>query len=119
MWELLTGEEPYADLHYGAIIGITNLVSGTTHHPFYVVSFLISMECINYSSSFKIGGIVNNTLRPPVPETCDPEWRSLMERCWSSDPSERPSFTEVVNRLRAMATALAQKAQLAQAQAQK
>lgn len=21
MWELLTGEEPYADLHYGAIIG--------------------------------------------------------------------------------------------------
>lgn len=22
MWELVTGEEPYADLHYGAIIGI-------------------------------------------------------------------------------------------------
>jgi len=21
MWELLTGEEPYAELHYGAIIG--------------------------------------------------------------------------------------------------
>ena len=21
MWELLTGEEPYADMHYGAIIG--------------------------------------------------------------------------------------------------
>lgn len=21
LWELLTGEEPYADLHYGAIIG--------------------------------------------------------------------------------------------------
>ncbi|KAJ3698975.1 hypothetical protein LUZ61_002680 [Rhynchospora tenuis] len=84
MWELITGEEPYADLHYGAIIG----------------------------------GIVNNTLRPPVPETCDADWRSLMEQCWSSDPSERPSFTEVVNRLRAMATALAQKAQQAQAQAQ-
>ncbi|KAI4377304.1 hypothetical protein MLD38_014956 [Melastoma candidum] len=45
MWELLTGDEPYADLHYGAIIG----------------------------------GIVNNTLRPPVPDSCDPEWRSLME----------------------------------------
>uniref|UniRef100_A0A0E0HLR8 Protein kinase domain-containing protein n=1 Tax=Oryza nivara TaxID=4536 RepID=A0A0E0HLR8_ORYNI len=70
MWELLTGEEPYAELHYGAIIG----------------------------------GIVNNTLRPPVPESCDPRWRSLMEQCWSSEPSERPSFTEVGKRLRAMAT---------------
>lgn len=70
MWELLTGEEPYADLHYGAIIG----------------------------------GIVNNTLRPLVPESCDPQWRSLMEQCWSAEPTERPSFTEVVKRLRAMAT---------------
>ncbi|KAK1604585.1 hypothetical protein QYE76_028258 [Lolium multiflorum] len=70
MWELITGEEPYADLHYGAIIG----------------------------------GIVNNNLRPPVPESCDPQWRSLMEQCWSAEPSVRPSFTEVVKRLRAMAT---------------
>jgi len=23
LWELFTGEEPYADLHYGAIIGET------------------------------------------------------------------------------------------------
>ncbi|XVE71572.1 hypothetical protein DITRI_Ditri10aG0162000 [Diplodiscus trichospermus] len=69
MWELLTGEEPYADLHYGAIIG----------------------------------GIVSNTLRPPVPESYDPEWKSLMERCWSSEPSERPNFTEIANELRAMA----------------
>ncbi|XP_010244776.1 PREDICTED: uncharacterized protein LOC104588515 isoform X2 [Nelumbo nucifera] len=80
MWELLTGEEPYADLHYGAIIG----------------------------------GIVSNTLRPPVPETCDPEWRSLMERCWSSDPSERPSFTEIANQLRSMAANLPPKGQAQQ-----
>ncbi|KAL5547678.1 hypothetical protein UlMin_002909 [Ulmus minor] len=69
LWELLTGEEPYADLHYGAIIG----------------------------------GIVSNTLRPPIPETCDLEWKSLMERCWGSEPSERPSFIEIANQLRAMA----------------
>ncbi|CAA6670222.1 unnamed protein product [Spirodela intermedia] len=68
MWELLTGEEPYADLHHGAIIG----------------------------------GIVSDTLRPPVPEPCDPEWRALMETCWSTEPSERPSFTEVAARLRSM-----------------
>lgn len=52
------------------------------------------------------GGIVNNTLRPPVPETCDPEWKSLMERCWASESSERPSFTEIASKLRAMAASL-------------
>lgn len=77
MWELLTGEEPYADLHYGAIIG----------------------------------GIVSNTLRPPVPEPCDPEWKSLMEWCWAAEPSERPSFTEIANELRSMASKIPPKGQ--------
>ncbi|KAJ0963648.1 hypothetical protein J5N97_028770 [Dioscorea zingiberensis] len=72
MWEILTGEEPYANMHCGAIIG----------------------------------GIVNNTLRPPIPERCDSEWRKLMEQCWSPDPVERPTFTEITNRLRTMAASL-------------
>ncbi|XP_071722119.1 uncharacterized protein [Rutidosis leptorrhynchoides] len=72
MWEILTGEEPYANLHCGAIIG----------------------------------GIISNTLRPPIPEHCDTEWIKLMEECWSVDPQERPSFTEITNRLRAMSVAL-------------
>ncbi|KAL1555042.1 mitogen-activated protein kinase kinase kinase [Salvia divinorum] len=78
LWELLTAEEPYADLHYGAIIG----------------------------------GIVSNTLRPIVPEACDPDWRALMERCWSSEPSERPNFTKIADDLRAMAIKLPSKGQL-------
>ncbi|XP_019415476.1 PREDICTED: uncharacterized protein LOC109326975 [Lupinus angustifolius] len=82
MWELLTGEEPYADLHYGAIIG----------------------------------GIVSNTLRPAVPKSCDPEWRLLMERCWSSDPSERPTFTEIANELRSMSSKISPKFQNQQQQ---
>nr|KYP36094.1 Serine/threonine-protein kinase CTR1 [Cajanus cajan] len=77
MWELYTGEEPYADLHYGAIIG----------------------------------GIVSNTLRPPVPESCDPEWRLLMERCWSSEPSERPTFTEIASELRSIASKISPRGQ--------
>ncbi|GLU07873.1 hypothetical protein SLE2022_248120 [Rubroshorea leprosula] len=72
MWEILTGEEPYADMHCGAIIG----------------------------------GILKNTLRPPIPERCDPGWKKLMEQCWSPDPETRPSFTEITNRLRAMSFAL-------------
>ncbi|KAF7806618.1 Serine/threonine-protein kinase CTR1 [Senna tora] len=69
MWELLTGDEPYADMHCASIIG----------------------------------GIVNNTLRPQSPSWCDPEWKSLMESCWASDPTERPSFSEISKKLRTMA----------------
>ncbi|KAL9228298.1 hypothetical protein vseg_003892 [Gypsophila vaccaria] len=72
LWEILTGEEPYANMHCGAIIG----------------------------------GILKNTLRPPIPERCDPEWRKLMEQCWSVDPDVRPSFTEITNRLRSMSSAM-------------
>ncbi|BBG92649.1 PB1 domain-containing protein tyrosine kinase, partial [Prunus dulcis] len=75
MWEILTGEEPYANMHCGAIIG----------------------------------GIVNNTLRPPIPKRCDSEWKILMEQCWSPDPADRPSFTEITHRLRDMSTALQKK----------
>ncbi|KAJ7535104.1 hypothetical protein O6H91_12G018500 [Diphasiastrum complanatum] len=77
MWELLTGEEPYANMHYGAVIG----------------------------------GIVNNTLRPPIPNWCDPAWKSLMERCWAADPASRPSFADIVNELRAMTESLQPKTQ--------
>ncbi|KAL7585274.1 uncharacterized protein LOC111880233 [Lactuca sativa] len=72
MWEILTAEEPYANMHCGAIIG----------------------------------GIVKDTLRPTIPERCDPEWKKLMEQCWSADPTVRPSFTEITNRLRTMSKAL-------------
>ncbi|XP_019454078.1 PREDICTED: uncharacterized protein LOC109355391 [Lupinus angustifolius] len=72
MWEVLTGDEPYADLHCASIIG----------------------------------GIVNNSLRPQTPTWCDPEWKSLMESCWASDPTERPSFSEISKKLRSMAAAM-------------
>lgn len=75
LWEILTGEEPYANMHCGAIIG----------------------------------GIVKNTLRPPIPEKCDTGWRMLMEQCWSAEPEARPSFTEITNRLRSMSAVLQSK----------
>ncbi|KAB1210154.1 Serine/threonine-protein kinase EDR1 [Morella rubra] len=75
MWEILTGEEPYENMHCGAIIG----------------------------------GIVKNSLRPQIPENCDPEWRKLMEECWSPEPEIRPSFTEITNRLRSMSIMLQSK----------
>lgn len=53
-----------------------------------------------------IGGIVNNSLRPQVPTWCDPEWKALMESCWSSEPGERPSFSDISQKLRKMAGAI-------------
>ncbi|XP_042377467.1 uncharacterized protein LOC121970676 isoform X1 [Zingiber officinale] len=72
MWELLTGEDPYADMRCASIIG----------------------------------GIINNSIRPKIPTWCDPEWKSLMETCWSSDPALRPSFSEISQTLRKMAAAI-------------
>nr|XP_010920603.1 uncharacterized protein LOC105044392 isoform X1 [Elaeis guineensis] len=69
MWELLTGEEPYENMHYEDIIA----------------------------------GIIKDKLRPEIPTWCDPAWRSLMERCWATDPASRPSFSEIAKELRAIA----------------
>ncbi|KAL8139113.1 hypothetical protein V2J09_005114 [Rumex salicifolius] len=57
LWEILTGDEPYANMHCGAII----------------------------------------------------DWKKLMEQCWASDPTTRPTFTQVAAKLRSMYTALPSK----------
>lgn len=55
---------------------------------------------------------MSNTLRPTVPENCDPEWRSLMERCWSAEPLEMPTIIEIANELRCMASKIPVKCQI-------
>lgn len=52
------------------------------------------------------GGIVHNSLRPEVPSWCDPEWKALMESCWDSEPGERPSFSEISQKLRKMSATI-------------
>lgn len=110
MWELLTGEEPYADLHYGAIIG--KYITQTLCLFSSIISDFKNFEPTLFNATLNgpinkiLGGIVSNTLRPPIPQSCDTEWRWLMERCWSSEPSDRPSFTEIANQLRAIASKL-------------
>ncbi|WVZ06613.1 hypothetical protein V8G54_019959 [Vigna mungo] len=166
MWELLTGEEPYADMHCGAIIGdggIDNAYGGSgngngsgvtiamvvdrgehrhfesgggkekaftsggriakkrrekIHKPESMQGYGVRNESLRMQKNMNkfvsliirlhvdLGGIVKNTLRPPVPERCDSEWRKLMEECWSPDPESRPSFTEITSRLRSMSLVL-------------
>ncbi|EFJ43943.1 hypothetical protein VOLCADRAFT_65388, partial [Volvox carteri f. nagariensis] len=39
--------------------------------------------------------------RPPVPgRELAPGWSALMRRCWSTDPRDRPTFNEVLERMR-------------------
>ncbi|KAK1399992.1 hypothetical protein POM88_009855 [Heracleum sosnowskyi] len=53
-----------------------------------------------------IAGIIKGTLRPETPAWCDPAWRLLMEKCWSTDPANRPTFSEIAKELRTMAAAM-------------
>ena len=42
MWELLTGEEPYASMHYGAIIGMSLFIVIMTMVIAVPYSFILS-----------------------------------------------------------------------------
>lgn len=52
-------------------------------------------------------GVMTGSLRPRVPPDCDPEWAALMQACWHATPRQRPSFSEVAERLDALAAQLA------------
>lgn len=39
-------------------------------------------------------------IRLPKPDNCPPALYSLMTRCWSYDPRERPTFTELVVKIK-------------------
>jgi hypothetical protein len=80
-------------------------------HSASEISLVLLNSPFNSHYLLREGGIVNNTLRPPIPEKCDPDWRKLMEQCWSANPDARPSFTEVTDRLRAMPPVLQSRGQ--------
>ncbi|XP_059431639.1 uncharacterized protein LOC132165163 [Corylus avellana] len=61
---------------------------------------------VNLRSKEIIAGIIKGNLRLEIPSWCDPTWRSLMERCWSSDPDSRPAFSEIAKELRTMSATL-------------
>ncbi|XP_061345911.1 probable serine/threonine-protein kinase SIS8 isoform X2 [Gastrolobium bilobum] len=43
-------------------------------------------------------GFMNNRLE--IPDDADPQWASIIESCWHSDPACRPTFQELMERLR-------------------
>lgn len=54
----------------------------------------------NLNSRFDIMDAVRDGKRPRISDNCPPAFRSLIERCWESEPSRRPMFTYIVKYLR-------------------
>ncbi|XP_030745564.1 mitogen-activated protein kinase kinase kinase 11-like isoform X3 [Sitophilus oryzae] len=44
-------------------------------------------------------GVAVNKLTLPIPSTCHQPWKDLMERCWASDPHDRPPFERILQDL--------------------
>ncbi len=45
--------------------------------------------------------VVQENVRPPIPETGLPEsYKNLMQRCWDTDPKQRPEISEVLKSLK-------------------
>lgn len=47
--------------------------------------------------------MATNHYRPPIDDSLStPEWSSLIRKCWATEPSERPSFAELLEIINAM-----------------
>ncbi|OHT11677.1 TKL family protein kinase [Tritrichomonas foetus] len=45
-------------------------------------------------------GIIQGTLRPPLPDDTPPKLSELIQKCWNQDPNKRPSMNRVVSNLK-------------------
>ncbi|KAL1320774.1 hypothetical protein HN51_065479 [Arachis hypogaea] len=60
----------------------------------------IPWDTLNAMQVIGAVGFMNHQLE--IPADVDPQWASIMESCWHSDPAQRPTFQELVERLREM-----------------
>ncbi|XP_021641347.2 serine/threonine-protein kinase STY46 isoform X2 [Hevea brasiliensis] len=53
-------------------------------------------------------GVVQQGLRPSIPKHTHPKLVELFERCWQTDPSLRPDFSEILELLQQLASKVAE-----------
>ncbi|CAH8388002.1 unnamed protein product [Eruca vesicaria subsp. sativa] len=63
-----------------------------------LVTEKIPWENLNAMQVIGAVGFMNQRLE--VPKDVDPQWISLMESCWHSEPQSRPTFQQVMEKLR-------------------
>jgi serine/threonine protein kinase len=51
----------------------------------------------------------SNGMRPALPPSCTPNMKDLIRACWAPEPSERPSFQEVLDKLQVIKREMAGK----------
>ncbi|KAH6808604.1 PAS domain-containing protein tyrosine kinase family protein [Perilla frutescens var. frutescens] len=56
----------------------------------------------NLNSMQVIGAVGFMNQRLDIPNDVDPQWASIIESCWNSEPRSRPSFLELVDKLKDM-----------------
>ncbi|CAL1413051.1 unnamed protein product [Linum trigynum] len=72
-------------------------------YSFGVVLWELATEKIpwdNLNSMQVIGAVGFMNQRLEIPKDLDPRWASIIESCWLSDPASRPSFQELLEKLR-------------------
>ena len=87
--EIWNQRVPFNDEDFDSVVGLSQLSL-----------LLLSTHCrcfFTHSTAFAMQ--IVNGLRPTVDRDCPRELLTLMERCWSDSPKERPSFSHLVPQL--------------------
>ncbi|XP_062108799.1 uncharacterized protein LOC133819543 [Humulus lupulus] len=72
-------------------------------YSFGVILWELATEKIpwdNLNSMQVIGAVGFMNQRLEIPKDVDPQWASVIESCWHSDPTRRPAFQELLERFR-------------------
>lgn len=60
----------------------------------------MSIPYIGLEPAQIITRVLLNNERPALPESMDPALKTLIEDCWATDPDDRPTFREIIRRMR-------------------
>ncbi|WZY74203.1 hypothetical protein YC2023_006443 [Brassica napus] len=96
LWELATGKIPWETLNS---MQLQECVKDINEMCYYrQIQFIRRDACLEYVKVIGAVGFMNQRLE--IPKDIDPLWISLMESCWHSDTTLRPTFQVLMERLR-------------------